>query len=193
MLALLGHVVRVAVSGSADTRPISYIKVLHDRIRLLEKTCTDHGVPIPPFESGTPEDGTVAPNRSPVSPLLPGRQQPSEPALPVRSPAQGLGEHVSSPALRPPVAVTSPDHDRIDATESRASVTAMGTVTTEHDMCDTFDGTNEFYGSSSAACFMKEAYTSVKPPKTRHPGTNVTSGQAFSMNERVPSAARTPY
>ncbi|KAH6623284.1 fungal-specific transcription factor domain-containing protein [Chaetomium tenue] len=170
----------------------AYIKVLHDRIRLLEKTCTDHGVPIPPFESGDPEDGAVPPNRSPVSPPLPGQQQRSEPGLPVRSPAQGLREHASSPALRPPIPVTSPDHDRLDATESTASVTAMGTVTTEDDVCETFNGANEFYGSSSAASFMKEAYTSVKPHQTRYPGTNTARGQALSMNFARPEPLYTP-
>ncbi|KAH6847611.1 fungal-specific transcription factor domain-containing protein [Chaetomium sp. MPI-CAGE-AT-0009] len=160
----------------------AYIKVLHDRIRLLEKTCADHGVPIPPLESGGPEDGSVAPNRSPVSPPLPGQQQRSESGLPVRSPAQGLRDHASSAALRPPVTVTSPDHDRLDATESTASVTAMGTVTTEHDVSETFDTANEFYGSSSAASFMKEAYTSVKPHRPRYSEANATRAPAFSMS-----------
>lgn len=57
----------------------------------------------------------------------------------------------------------SPEHERLDATESVAGVTAMGTVSTENDAYQEFDATNEFYGSSSAASFMKEACTSVKP------------------------------
>jgi hypothetical protein len=58
----------------------------------------------------------------------------------------------------------------------------MGTVTTEHDVSETIDGANEFYGSSSAASFMKEAYTSVKPHRPRYPETNASRAQAFAMN-----------
>jgi hypothetical protein len=53
----------------------------------------------------------------------------------------------------------------------------MGTVSTEHDVYHAFDGaTNEFYGSSSAASFMKEAYSSVKThrsPQVAASGTSV--------------------
>ncbi|KAK4247535.1 fungal-specific transcription factor domain-containing protein [Corynascus novoguineensis] len=158
----------------------AYIKVLHDRIRRLEKTCTEHGVPIPPLDSTEAEDASGPPTLSPT-PLHPGKRQ-SEPSLPIPSPVQGLRDHASPPNLRLQVTVTSPDHERLDATESTASVTAMGTVTTEHDVSQAFETANEFYGSSSAASFMKEAYTSVKPHRPGHHENYSTNVPAFSVN-----------
>ncbi|KAK4121993.1 hypothetical protein N657DRAFT_665233 [Parathielavia appendiculata] len=111
----------------------AYIKILHDRIQRLEKTCTDNGIR-------------------------------------------------SSPGLRPAVTVLSPDHERLDATESTVSITAMGTVSTEHDVCQAFDAANEFYGSSSAASFMKEAYTSVKPREQAHSTHESIVPRAESVN-----------
>jgi hypothetical protein len=58
----------------------------------------------------------------------------------------------------------------------------MGTVTTEHGASQTFEAASEFYGSSSAASFMKEAYTSVKPHRPRHTGTNTTNVPEVSVN-----------
>ncbi len=72
--------------------------------------------------------------------------------------------------------------ESLDATESAASVTAMGTVSTEGDAFHTFDVANEFYGSSSAASFMKEACTSVKVHRRPHTETNTISVPAFLAN-----------
>jgi len=55
----------------------------------------------------------------------------------------------------------------------------MGTVSTEDDACQAFEAVNEFYGSSSAASFMKEACKSVKPHKPCHP-------EQGSCSARVP-------
>lgn len=57
-------------------------------------------------------------------------------------------------------------------------MTAMGTVSTEHDVCQAFDTTNEFYGSSSAASFMKEACTTIKPHTKPHEDPARTFGTA---------------
>ncbi|AEO59770.1 hypothetical protein MYCTH_2308290 [Thermothelomyces thermophilus ATCC 42464] len=163
----------------------AYIKVLHDRIRRLEKTCTAHGLPIPPLDST--EEAEDASGPPPVtlspSPLHPGKR-PSETSIPVPRPAHGLRDHDSPPNLRLQVTVTSPnpDHERLEATESTAGVTAMGTVATEHDVSQAFEAANEFYGSSSAASFMKEAYTSVKPQRPRHQEANPANVPAFSVN-----------
>ncbi|KAK4141307.1 uncharacterized protein C8A04DRAFT_31059, partial [Dichotomopilus funicola] len=178
----------------------AYIKVLHDRIRRLEKTCTDHGIPIPPLDSGDGSEGEIpGPGPSPLSPVLPGAvpgpgpgpglgpRRPTDPSLTIPSPPVQTHHHhhtSSSPntTLRPPPipVVASPERERFDVTESTASVTAMGTVTAEHDVPQTFDAANEFYGSSSAASFMKEAYTSVKPhrPRNASTGTGTTSTAA---------------
>jgi hypothetical protein len=58
----------------------------------------------------------------------------------------------------------------------------MGTVTTEHDVCQTFAAANEFYGSSSAASFMKDAYTSVKPHRQPQAEASATNVPPFSVN-----------
>ncbi|KAK4154105.1 fungal-specific transcription factor domain-containing protein [Chaetomidium leptoderma] len=161
----------------------AYIKVLHDRIRRLEKTCTENGLPVPPLDSGDSGDTSAAPEQSPASPLDPGQQRPGGNRLSIPTPTQTLRDHASSPSLRPPPAVASPDNERlIDATESTASVTAMGTVLTDHDACQTFDAANEFYGSSSAASFMKDARTSVKPRRQPHSEANATNVRAFSAS-----------
>jgi hypothetical protein len=57
----------------------------------------------------------------------------------------------------------------------------MGTVSTEDDVCQAFDAANEFYGSSSAASFMKEACTSVKPHRQAHSAQRADM-PAFSVN-----------
>ncbi|KAG7294069.1 hypothetical protein NEMBOFW57_004131 [Staphylotrichum longicolle] len=162
-------------------RGLQATKLLHDRIRRLEKTCTDHGIPIPPLDpgDGDSENAPAVSGPSPLSPLAPGQRRGSSFTGP--NPARSIREHASSPSLRPPPTVTSPDHERLDATESTASVTAMGTVSTEHDVYQAFDA-NEFYGSSSAASFMKEACTSVKPRRQPLIGANATGGPNFSVN-----------
>jgi hypothetical protein len=51
----------------------------------------------------------------------------------------------------------------------------MGTVSTEHDVCQAFDAANEFYGSSSAASFMKEACITVQPHNPSASSVNTPS------------------
>ncbi|KAL2163301.1 hypothetical protein VTH06DRAFT_5358 [Thermothelomyces fergusii] len=170
----------------------AYIKILHDRIRRLEKTCTAHGLPIPPLDSTDAGDEPGQPPPPPPpppaalspSPVHPGKR-PGEAGMPVPSPGRGLRDHGSPANLRLQVTVTpSPERERLEATESTASVTAMGTVTAEHDVSQAFEAANEFYGSSSAASFMKEAYTSVKPHRPRHQETTASpaSVPAFSVS-----------
>lgn len=103
-------------------------------------------------------DGTTLPART--DPLSPG-PRPSRTLRPDHHDQSAS----QSPASRNAhaLAPSSPGPDRLDASESVASITAMGTVSTEDDACQAFDAANEFYGSSSAASFMKEACISVKP------------------------------
>jgi hypothetical protein len=58
----------------------------------------------------------------------------------------------------------------------------MGTVSTEHDVYQAFDAANEFYGSSSAASFMKEAYSSVKTHRQPHLAASGTNVPPFHAN-----------
>ncbi|KAK4235885.1 fungal-specific transcription factor domain-containing protein [Achaetomium macrosporum] len=156
-----------------------YIKILHDRIRRLEQACAEHGIPTPPLQSTADGDASPAPAESPASPLSSAPLR-SGSSLPIPNSAQSLRDHAASPAIRRRLPEASPRHERLEETESAASVTAMGTVSTEHDVCRAFDMANEFYGSSSAASFMKEACTSVKPH--RHTNTHLTGAPSFSVN-----------
>lgn len=184
--------------------------MLHDRIRRLEKTCTDHGIPIPPLDSGDGSEGEISgPGLSPLSPVIPGPipgsgpgsgpPRPTNPNLTIPSPPVQTHHHTSSSpntALRPPPipVVASPERERFDVTESTASVTGMGTVTAEHDVPQTFDAANEFYGSSSAASFMKEAYTSVKPHRPRNASTATTgTSTAGAAGHGTLSNGRQPF
>ncbi|KAJ4287130.1 hypothetical protein N0V88_007752 [Collariella sp. IMI 366227] len=167
-------------AGCAD----DYIRVLHDRIRRLEKVCTDNGNPIPPLDPGDPGDSGDAPvprNESTLLSPIPLGPRRSVSNLPTPHSSRSLREEETSPVLRPPL-VVSPAHERLDATESAVSITAMGTVSTEHDACQAFDATNEFYGSSSAASFMKEACTSVKPHRCSDAHVPPPTIPAFSVN-----------
>ncbi|KAL2258219.1 hypothetical protein VTK26DRAFT_8564 [Humicola hyalothermophila] len=146
----------------------AYIRVLHDRIRRLEDVCTKHGITTPPLESGDGDDipGGV-PRVARPDPLSPHRQR-SGPGLEPPCPPRALGPESSTSPV-PRIAPASPEPDRLDASESAARVTAMGTVSAEDDACQAFDAANEFYGSSSAASFMKEACTSAKPHNRADP------------------------
>ncbi|KAL2130419.1 hypothetical protein VTI74DRAFT_6508 [Chaetomium olivicolor] len=159
----------------------AYIRVLHDRIRRLEKVCAENGLPIPPLDPGDPGEPSRPPNDAHLSPLPPAQPR-SVSNLPTPHPPRSLQEDATSPVLRHPLVVASPDHERLDATESAASITAMGTVSTEHDACQAFDATDEFYGSSSAASFMKEACTSVKPHRGPDAHAHQATIPAFSAN-----------
>lgn len=106
------------------------------------------------------------------SPCAAGQRRLSSNVLQLPTPSPTVREHDASLALRTPLTATDPDHERLETTESTASVTAMGTVSTEHDVCQAFDAANEFYGSSSAASFMNEAYSSVKPHKPLPPSVH---------------------
>jgi len=120
-----------------------------------------------------------------VSPgLLPPARQPGT-NFPPLNPDRRLRQQPSPPNLATIPGVVLPEDDQLeslDATETTASVTAMGTVSTEGDAFHTFDVANEFYGSSSAASFMKEACTSVKVHRRPHTETNTRSVPAFMAN-----------
>ncbi|KAJ4388504.1 hypothetical protein N0V85_007486 [Neurospora sp. IMI 360204] len=62
--------------------------------------------------------------------------------------------------------VLSPAERLEGASELVGAITAMGAVSTEKDASHAFDATDDFYGSSSAASFMKEASNFVKKNHT---------------------------
>ena len=86
-----------------------------------------------------------------------------------------------------------PASDSLDATESATTITGMGTVSAEHvDVTRAFDeATNEFYGSSSAASFMKEAYKGVITPRSRTSGHRLQGGEGEEEEEEEEMRAST--
>ncbi|KAK4195296.1 fungal-specific transcription factor domain-containing protein, partial [Triangularia verruculosa] len=145
----------------------AYIRVLHERIQRLERACSENGIPTPPLDSESPDSAPGPSTRRSAS------VQP------------GAGPGLLTPAIKDHVQCTttpastltprSPDCERLDSLENATKITAMGTVSAEHDVNQAFEETqDEFYGSSSAASFMKEAYGSVKPQK-QHAGERATA------------------
>ncbi|KAK4166921.1 fungal-specific transcription factor domain-containing protein [Cladorrhinum sp. PSN259] len=140
-----------------------------------------------PSGPGSPSAGVPSPNHSSAAPaaarhdlqrrgtggisssvsLKPGLSSPptstSSSASTMR--AASLSNILSPlPQSQLPHQPPAPGSDSLDATEEAATITAMGTVSAEHDVCQAFDqATNQFYGSSSAASFMKETCISVTP------------------------------
>ncbi|GKT55389.1 fungal specific transcription factor [Colletotrichum tofieldiae] len=149
-----------------------YTKTLHERIRKLEQACASHGIDINTLEA-TEQDSqsplerrfSSAHNSSPLE--APGivDQQPVQ--LP--SPCSGVGVDHSSEARR---------------------VTAMGTIFAEADLEDSPDNVeHDFYGSSSAVSFLKEAYSAMNRfPSRAEPSALFKNHQQTAL---VPD--RTPF
>ncbi|KAK4652829.1 hypothetical protein QC762_513000 [Podospora pseudocomata] len=168
----------------------AYIRVLHERIQRLERACSENGIPTPPLdpsEEPAPDPG-AGPGRRSVS-VQPG------PGNGLLTPA--IKDHVQCTTATPlPVPhrqildPRSPDCEGLDSLENATKITAMGTVSAEHDVNQAFEETqDEFYGSSSAASFMKEAYGSVKPhhhrvsPSLPGAGSVVTTTAAGNLRQ----------
>ncbi|KAK0660802.1 fungal-specific transcription factor domain-containing protein [Cercophora samala] len=173
----------------------AYIRVLHERIRRLERACSENGISTPALDAPEPD---LTPGPGTGSETGTGRRSVS--AQPAAVVVVG-GNGMLTPAIKDHVQCTtsttttttttaavvgapvphrqlmvvdprSPDCEGLDSLENATRITAMGTVSAEHDVNQAFEETqDEFYGSSSAASFMKEAYGSVKPqPSSRGQG-----------------------
>ncbi|KAK4176854.1 fungal-specific transcription factor domain-containing protein [Triangularia setosa] len=187
----------------------AYIRVLHERIQRLERACSENGIPTPPLDPGESSDPTPGPSisRRSVSaqppPLLP--QGPAARPNGLLTPA-AIKDHVqcttttaTTPApvvphhrhhhLTAALSPRSPDCEGLDATENATKITAMGTVSAEHDVNQAFEETqDEFYGSSSAASFMKEAYGSVKPHHHYPTSTRATAAPPVGLSSSAMSS-----
>ncbi|KAK4184194.1 fungal-specific transcription factor domain-containing protein [Podospora australis] len=168
----------------------AYIKGLHDRIDRLERICDAHGIPTPPL---APDDGTAAPTSGQIALRPAAGPSSSASTPPISLSVSGVLREREGRTLSPSIdhkqelaalthASPIPDSERIDNASSSA-MGLMGTVSEEHDSSQAFDETNnEFYGSSSAASFMKEAYVSVKKP---NPNSPTDTPGASSEPERI--------
>ncbi|KAK0721293.1 fungal-specific transcription factor domain-containing protein [Apiosordaria backusii] len=176
----------------------AYIRVLHERIQRLERACSENGIPTPPLDS----EHAVSPGPGPGPGPSTGRSGSAQPTPTLPHPngrllTPAIKDHVqctttaATPAVVPPhhhlASPRSPDCERLDSLENATKITAMGTVSAEHDVNQAFEETqDEFYGSSSAASFMKEAYGSVKPHYHYHKGAVTGRGIA---EQSLPSSS----
>lgn len=62
-----------------------------------------------------------------------------------------------------PTPSSSTTHERIESSDNARRVTAMGTTTSEDDIGQSRNLSDAFYGSSSAASFLKEACSTINP------------------------------
>ncbi|RSL86269.1 hypothetical protein CEP51_002916 [Fusarium floridanum] len=122
-----------------------YTKALHERIRRLEQVCALHGI--------DPDALPDANNDQPVNP---------------QSQAD-LDAIVMGTSLTP---LSSATNEGMESSSNSRRVTAMGTTTVEEEIGQSHDTTQAFYGSSSAASFLKEAYGTVNPPLSCQPSRN---------------------
>ncbi|UPK97432.1 hypothetical protein LCI18_008367 [Fusarium solani-melongenae] len=118
-----------------------YTKALHERIRRLEQVCALHGI--------DPDALPDAPNEQPVN-----TQSQAQLDAIVMGTSQGQ-------TLTP---LSSAANEGMESSNNSRRVTAMGTTTVEEDIGQSHDTTQSFYGSSSAASFLKEACGTVNPP-----------------------------
>ncbi|KAJ0163186.1 Baeyer-Villiger monooxygenase, partial [Colletotrichum tanaceti] len=155
-------------TGNART---AYTKTLHERIRKLEQACASHGIDVNTLEATEQYSRTplILERRSSSvhdsSPLggAPGIMD-QQPPVQLPSPCSGVGVGVG----------VGVDH----SCEAR-SVTAMGTIFAEDDLDDSPDKPEkDFYGSSSAVSFLKEAlkeayYSATNPLPSRAESSSV--------------------
>ncbi|RMJ17087.1 hypothetical protein CDV36_003274 [Fusarium kuroshium] len=114
-----------------------YTKALHERIRRLEQACALHGI-----------DPDALPDAN------------NDQTVNTQSQAD-LDAIVMGTSLTP---LSSAANEGIENSSNSRRVTAMGTTTVEEEIGQSHDTTQAFYGSSSAASFLKEAYGTVNPP-----------------------------
>ncbi|RSM09119.1 hypothetical protein CEP52_004301 [Fusarium oligoseptatum] len=111
-----------------------YTKALHERIRRLEQACALHGI-----------DPDALPDAN------------NDQTVNTQSQAD-LDAIVMGTSLTP---LSSAANEGIENSSNSRRVTAMGTTTVEEEIGQSHDTTQAFYGSSSAASFLKEAYGTV--------------------------------
>lgn len=140
--------------GGVPNKPASYIRVLHQRIRELEQVCSGAGLQVPSLISELP-GSTV--KRLPT---------PSGPALLDQEKCGSSQPHIDTAASVLAQSSASPLPDRSELLDAESQVSAMGAISMveEEDVhgcvVPHIDG-QEYYGSSSAASFLREAQSSI--------------------------------
>ncbi|CAI6088610.1 unnamed protein product [Clonostachys chloroleuca] len=118
-----------------------YTKSLHERIRVLEDTCSRHGI--------DPESGSTADNVE---------SGPSESQANLDALVMGTSQaHILTP-------LSSAATEGIETSSKATHVTAMGASTSEE---ESRDATQTYFGSSSAASFLRQTCGTMNPPLSR--------------------------
>ncbi|KAK5662205.1 hypothetical protein OQA88_8110 [Cercophora sp. LCS_1] len=132
----------------------NYIKSLHDRIRELQDLIDSAGL-----------DGSAKASEPPLSPAQTSAARPSPASQSLDAPSPRL-RSTAAPSIQELCASPRPTcspADHADTPKNQSSITGMGTVSTEDDVCQALDSSNDFFfGGSSAANFAKEACASAK-------------------------------
>ncbi|KAL1867362.1 hypothetical protein VTK73DRAFT_4209 [Phialemonium thermophilum] len=126
-----------------------YTRALHERIRKLEQACALHGVDVSSLD--TPAAAAVQ--------APPGQGSGMPAPVQVRSPS--TADASNRPSESHPITPASL-LGREDSAEKTTGLTAMGTVLSEEDLDTSRPETDDFYGRSSAASFLKEAASSMR-------------------------------
>ncbi|KAJ8132185.1 hypothetical protein O1611_g1443 [Lasiodiplodia mahajangana] len=167
-LWLVSH---VGNGRSAATEGSRYIQTLHDRIRALEQTIQQSGATIPPIAGEDPTSPGTGSSRELPDPIIETGADNY----------RGVPHKVSMVSSHPRAAdIVSPQRiDVVDVAEAEDGVTAMGTLDHEGVISSEFTDSEQFYGSSSAASFMRQA-------------VETTASPAYSASRRNTPAADSP-
>ncbi|KAF5554465.1 transcription activator acu-15 [Fusarium napiforme] len=156
-----------------------YTRALHDRIRYLERQLQQASALNAPIPDSL-QDGA---NDRPVWPE-------STPNTENQVELDALVMGISNTQLLSPLSTTATES--IENSSHARRVTAMGTTTSEEDIGHYRDTREGFYGSSSAASFLKETCGTAIPPSTHHANPQACTSQPAHLFGDVDKFALPP-
>ncbi|EHK21930.1 uncharacterized protein TRIVIDRAFT_151548 [Trichoderma virens Gv29-8] len=160
----------------------AYIRALHERIRSLENACKGSSISAHPFGSDERDD------RPANSTGAADQREDANGALSPVTTRSSCQDSTHLPLDMLPLAPA----DHIDSSDDSNPVTAMGTISATDDHVNSaLKGTNEFYGSSSAAFFIKETYGSMGTATAGLRGMPPRSGFEGGQSANLLSATHT--
>ncbi|ETS73024.1 hypothetical protein PFICI_15199 [Pestalotiopsis fici W106-1] len=156
----------------------SYIQSLHDRIRALEQTIERNGIGGSPAANAAVED--PAPSRAAEAGSF--RDPPT--------PIVGTVTECYRPVQHRATEIVSPDSLESGSTGVENGVTAMGTLDHDGDISGVVEDSEHFYGSSSAASFMRQAVESANSPEFSPIGANASTGDTSTRQSQTQTRGR---
>jgi Fungal specific transcription factor domain len=148
-----------------------YVRVLHHRIRELERICTDAGVQVPSFNAESTSDGQSQGETEQIekNDIV---QDLELPRSTVRGQLQSgvvLTEDITPAILPGQIRFGSPSLTASQQSErlcGESQVTGMGVISTPDETESSRGHSKEYYGSSSAASFLRQAQNSIVEPRS---------------------------